>query len=141
MWQAEISINLGLFLSLYSPNNPENQNFEKTKKHLCIFNKCYSYNHMMYDSWNMECNRKYFCHFGSFFAFSPSSPIKKKLKRQKKIKKIRILKKCKKLLEISSFYICEPKIMITWCMVPEIWSETDRIICHFGLFLILLSHY
>ena len=26
-------------------------------------------------------------------------------------------------------------------MVPEIWSETDRIICHFGLFLILLSHY
>ena len=25
-----------------------------------------------------------------------------------------------------------------WCMVPEIWSETDRIICHFGPFFALL---
>ena len=113
---------------------------KKRKNHLYIFNKCYSYNHIMYDSWNMERNRKYFCHFGSFFAFSPSSPLKK-FKKAKKKKKIRILKKCKKLLEISSFYICVPKIMITWRMVPEIWSETDRIFCHFGSFLILLSHY
>ena len=27
-------------------------------------------------------------------------------------------------MEISSFYICEPKIMIRLCMVPEIWCMT-----------------
>ena len=47
--------------------------------------------------------------------------------------------KMKKTLEISSFYICAPKIMIRWCMVPEIWCVTDVIvISHFGLFFALL---
>ena len=27
---------------------------------------------------------------------------------------------------------------IIWCMVPETWSMTDRIFCHFGLFFALL---
>ena len=27
---------------------------------------------------------------------------------------------------------------IIWCMVPEIWSMTDTIFCHFGWFLALL---
>ena len=27
---------------------------------------------------------------------------------------------------------------IMWCMVPEIWSMTDRIFCHFGAFLAIL---
>ena len=31
----------------------------------------------------------------------------------------------KKSLEISSFYTCVPKMMIRWCMVPEIWYATD----------------
>ena len=26
------------------------------------------------------------------------------------------------------------------CTVPEIWSETDRIFCHFGPFFALLPH-
>ena len=39
---------------------------------------------------------------------------------------------------ISSFYTCVPKITIMPCMVPEIWSATDRIFCHFGLFFALL---
>ena len=26
---------------------------------------------------------------------------------------------------------------IIWCMVPEIWSVTNRIFCHFGLFFVL----
>ena len=42
--------------------------------------------------------------------------------------------KMKKCLEMSSFYICVPKIIIRWCMVPEIWCVTDVIISHFGLF-------
>ena len=46
--------------------------------------------------------------------------------------------KMKKALEISSFYICVPKIMIRWCIVPEIWCMTDVIIFHFGPFFALL---
>ena len=40
--------------------------------------------------------------------------------------KIKILKKWKKCLEISSFYICVPKLMIRSCMVLEIWCLRDR---------------
>ena len=36
------------------------------------------------------------------------------------------LKKMKKSLEISSFYICVPKIIIRWRTVPEIWCAMDR---------------
>ena len=46
--------------------------------------------------------------------------------------------KWKILLEISSFYTCVQKITIIWCTVPEIWSETDNIFCHFGPFFALL---
>ena len=28
---------------------------------------------------------------------------------------------------------------ITWCVVPEIWSTTDRIFCYFGNFFALLT--
>ena len=45
-------------------------------------------------------------------------------------RKIKILKKTEIHLEMSSFYICVPKIMI-WCMLPEIWSITDIIFYHF----------
>ena len=31
-----------------------------------------------------------------------------------------------------------PQMMIRWCMVPETWSATIRIFCHFGLFFALL---
>ena len=34
-----------------------------------------------------------------------------------------------------------PKIMITWRMLPEIWSATGIIFCHFGPFFALLPHY
>ena len=34
--------------------------------------------------------------------------------------------KKKKTLEMSSFYLCVPKIMIRWCMVPETWCTTDE---------------
>ena len=48
--------------------------------------------------------------------------------------KIKILKKWKHL-EMSSFYTCIPKVTIIWCMLPETWSATDIIFCHFGPFL------
>ena len=53
-------------------------------------------------------------HIGLFFALLPTnSPQNENLK-----------KKWKKRLEISSFYICVPKIMIRWC-TAEIWWATD----------------
>ena len=54
--------------------------------------------------------------------------------------KIKVLKKWKKHLKILSFYTCIPQMMIKWCMVPEIWSTTDKIFCHFELFFALLPH-
>ena len=54
-------------------------------------------------------------HFGLFFTLFPTNSPK-----------IKLLKKWKKYLEIASFYICAPKIMMRWCMVPEIWCTTDR---------------
>ena len=54
-------------------------------------------------------------HFGLFFALLP-------LYQPKKLKFSKKLKKC---LEIASFYIHLPKIMIRWCTVPEIWWATD----------------
>ena len=30
--------------------------------------------HIMYDSWNMECNRQFFCHLGPFLPFYPPPP-------------------------------------------------------------------
>ena len=58
--------------------------------------------------------------------FSPFSLIK--------TKQIRILKSWKKLLEISLYYACVPKITIIWCMVPQIWIETDW-------FFVILHHF
>ena len=48
------------------------------------------------------------------------------------------MKKWKNNIEISSFYTCIPQMTIIWCMIPEIWSATDIIFCHFGLFFALL---
>ena len=39
--------------------------------------------------------------------------------------KIKIKKKRKYHLEISSFYTCVQKMIIRWCMIPEIWCTTD----------------
>ena len=64
----------------------------------------------------IACDR---CNYFSFWAiFCPFTPLT--------AQKIKIFKKWKKHLEISSFYTCVPKIMIRWCMVPEIWCVTDR---------------
>ena len=41
---------------------------------------------------------------------------------------------------MSSFYTCVPKITILWCMLPEIWSATDTLLCQFGPGDIILLH-
>ena len=77
-----------------------------------------NYDQMVYASWDMvrdECN--YFLLWAIFCPFTPVTS-----------QKIKILKKMIKSLEISSFYICVPKIMIRWCMLPEIWCVMNVII-------------
>ena len=71
---------------------------------------------MLYCSWDMVCDRCN-CYFSFWAIFCPFIPLT--------AQKIKILKKWKNCLEISSFYICVPKIMIRWCMVTEIWCTTD----------------
>ena len=83
---------------------------------------------MIYSSWDIEQNILKLVILGHFLPFYPL-----------KTPKIKILKKWITLLEISSFYTCAPKIIILWCMVPEIWSATDRIFCQYGLFFALFS--
>ena len=70
----------------------------------------------MHDSWDMVCDRCN-CYFWFWAIFCPFTSLA--------AQKINILKKWKKYLEIS-FYISVPKIMIRWCMVPEIWCAMDR---------------
>ena len=109
---------MGHFLPFYTPppKKPKKQNFEKMKKvtgDIIILHKCTKNdNHMRY---------------GSFWAiFSSFTPLT--------IRKIKILKKWKKLLEMSSFYTCLPKITIIWCVLPEIWSATEMFLLFWVIF-------
>ena len=88
--------------------------------HLCTKNL----DDMIYSSSDAERDKLKLVFLGHFFPFILF-----------KLPKIKILKIRKKLLGISSFYTCLPKNTIIWCQVPEIQSETNRIFCHFGLFL------
>ena len=128
-----IFVILERFLPFYPPNNPKNQNFEKkTKKfpediiilHRCTIND----NHMMYGSWDIECDGQNFLSFWTVFC------LEKVLTR-----KIKILKNSQISLEISSFYTSVPKIIIICYIVPEIWHITDvSVNFHFELFFALL---
>ena len=62
-----------------------------------------------------------FFHFGLFCALF-TLVTAQKIKISKKKKK----KKNEKNPAGLSFYTCVPKIMIRWCMVPEMWGTMDR---------------
>ena len=111
---------LGYFLPYYPTNSLKNRNFRKMKKtpgDIILLHRCpNNHDHMLYCSWDMaheECNC-YFSFWAIFCSFTPLTALK-----------IKISKKSKKDLEISSFYICVPKIMIRWCTVSEIRCVAD----------------
>ena len=97
--------------------------FKKLKKtpgnviilHLCTKNP----DDMIYSSWDVEHDGLKLVILGHLLHFYP-------LKTQK----FRMSEKWRRLLEISSFYTCAPKITIMWCTVFDN-SETDRIFGHF----------
>ena len=70
-----------------------------------------------------------FCHFGPFFAFSPhNNPQNQNFEKMKK-------KNCI-CLHFTHEY------QKSWLyMLPEIWSATETIFCHFGPCFGLLPHY
>ena len=88
-----------------------------------------NYDQLIYGFWDKVhdgCN--YFLFWAIFCPFTLQTA-----------RKTKILKKWYKHLEISSFYICVPKIMTRWCTVAKIWCVTDVIvISNFGLFFALL---
>ena len=98
--RTEFFVILDHFLPFYPPNNPKNQNFEKMIKtpgdiiilHMCTIND----NHMMYDSWDMECDTEFFVILDHFFPFYPSNNQKNQnFEKMKKISgDIVILHRC-----------------------------------------------
>ena len=110
------------FWAIFCPSNsPKSQNFRKMKKKtpgdIISLHKCTkNHDHIVYCSWDTAhdiCN-SHFSFWANFCSFTPLTA-----------QKIKILRKWKKHLEISSFYIRVPKIMIRWCTVPETWCMTD----------------
>ena len=110
-----------IFCPFNSLTTQKNQNLEKMKKnhqeissflHICTKN----YDQMMYHSWDMVCDRCN-CYFSFWAIFCPFAHLT--------AQKIKTWKRWKNQLEISSFYICVPKIMIRSCTVSEIWSVID----------------
>ena len=76
----------------------------------------------VYSSCNTEWDRQNLLSIWAIFAICPLTT-----------QKIKILKKWKKHPEISLFYTWVPTIMIIKCMLPEIWSVTDRFFLSFWL--------
>ena len=118
------------------------KNFEDIKKHAWryyhftfVYHKWY---HMMHGSWDINHNRQNFLSFQDIFypfilttwIFYPNN-----LENQN-------VEKIKKLLEVLSFLNMSKNHI--WCMIPEIWSTTNKIFLildHFLPFYTPLSLY
>ena len=129
-----IFCNFGSFFALIPYYLPRKSNFGKNVKKPWTY---YPFTHV-YHNWK-SCDVRFLRYkarqteFLSFWAtFCPSNFLT--------TQKIKILKEWIQHLEILSFHTCVPQMRIIWCMVPEIWSTTDRIFCHFGQFFALLPH-
>ena len=147
------------FFALLPLYGPKKSKLKKTKNgkntwryyHITKIND----SHMTYGSSDTVCNGQnvlsfwtIFCplpslppqrivisHFRLFFA-PPSPNIPKSQNLEKMKNKTKQTKK--KHQEVSSFYICVPKIMIRWCAVLEIWCLMDIISFYFGSIFALL---
>ena len=131
----------GLFFAILPPWQPEKPKFWKIEKnswryyHFTLVNHKWQSNNvwfLRYWAWQTYS----FCHFGPFFALLP--PNNPKYQNFEKIEKtlgyIIILYMCAHVYDISGT-IHYMTVIIISCMVPEISSVTDRILCHFGHFL------
>ena len=116
-----IFCHFGTFFALLPHQQSKKSKFWKTEKNTSryhhftqVYQKSWSHVLRFLEIW---CVTNLICifPFGLFLPFNPTNSLKNQN-----------LKKWKKGLDISSFYKCVPKIMITWCTVPEIWCTMDR---------------
>ena len=113
------------FIFLQSRKSKFWKNEKSSRRYYHLHNCTINDNHMLYGSWDINCNRQiFFVIFGHFLPFYPPNSPKNEISQN-----------WKKLLEISSFYTNVPKTMIIGYTVPEIWSMTDVIIIIMGNFL------
>ena len=129
-WNTEcdrLFVILGHFLHFTPLLTPIRKIWKNVKKpspfalHRCTMNE----DHIIYDSWDIRHNKEIFLSF--WVIFCPLTLLTtQEIKLLKKIKKKKKKKKKMINLEILSFDTCVPQMMI-WCMVPGIWSATDRI--------------
>ena len=123
------------FWATFCPFAPTAQKIKKLQKmkkqpgNIIILHKwTKNYNQMRYDSWDMvhdRCN----CSFSLWAIFCPFTHLT--------AQKIKILKKWRKNLEIPSFYICEPKIMIRWYIYGSWDMVCDK--CNYFSFWAIVS--
>ena len=101
------------------PTKSQFKKNEKTSRYVIILNLC-NEKTRSYD----VCLLRYGVFAQTFFChFRPVSPFLPHYWPQK----LKFGKNVKKHLNILSFYTCVPLIKIIWCLVPEIWTSTDRI--------------
>ena len=81
----------------------------------------------------MEWGRLNFLSFWAIFSILPPPPLT--------TQKIKILKKWKKASRdtIIQYTWCVPKIMIIWCMLPEIWSVTHNFLSFWAILFPFVS--
>ena len=121
IWSAtdRIFIHFGTFFALLPLTTQKIKILKKWKKvhvDIIILQKCTkNHDHMLYCSWDTACDtcNCYFSFWAIFCTFTPLTVWKTKIKKKKK-----------KNPKILSFHTCVNKIMIKWCMVPEIrWAR------------------
>ena len=88
MWQIEF-FSFWIIFCPFNPqspiNNPKNQNFEKMK--IIILHKCtINDNHMIYGSWDIDCNRFFLSSWAIFCPFTPPPHPSNSTKNQNFIK-------------------------------------------------------
>ena len=105
-----------IFLSFFTK-------MEKTPGDIIILHKCIkNHDHMLDSFWDiMYIGCFFFSNLDYFLPFYTPKPPLPPPAPANDPKNQKFLKIWKKTLEISSFDTCVPKIMITWCTVPEIW--------------------
>ena len=83
--------------------------------------------------WDTEWDTWFFWHFGWFFAPLPSPPNNPENQNLEKMREAS--------RDLIILHKCIKNITIIWCMLPEIWSVTDIIFCHFGSFFVLFHYW
>ena len=108
------------FTPLATPKIKILKKLTKTPGDIIIWHKCTkNQDHMLHCSWDRCMTDIIFVfHFGLYFALTSLKTWKIKI-----LIKLKKKKKKKNKLEISSFYICVPKIMIKNNVVHDTWTD------------------